>query len=109
MSDRDLPKGQWRCHLCRQDFCTPVSCLERLKAIRQDELAVVAASSLEGEGQMKDGRGEAMKDTREAQVVAEDQRRVQADKAATLGACDECKRTNGQHDQKCSYNIANLI
>lgn len=113
MSDRDLPKGQWRCYLCKQEFCTPLSCLNELKRIREQEMSVVSAhdtvDSLEGEGQMKDRRGEDMDATRKVKVVAEDQRRVQADKAATLGACDECKRTNGQHDQKCSYNIANLI
>ncbi|MBU1203239.1 hypothetical protein KKH39_04335 [Patescibacteria group bacterium] len=47
--NRNLPKGKWRCNFCGQEFCTPISCLERLKKLRQEELeaAKIAAVSVD--------------------------------------------------------------
>lgn len=89
MRRQDLPKGLWRCQYCEQNFCTPLSCLERVRALNSE-------------------REQAMKD-RDEQKVASDQEQLPTEKPQAPSVCAECQCPDRQHGRECSYHIAVII
>ena len=98
----DIPKDKWSCPRCGQNFCTPVSCFEKLKQQKQLEVASMTLNEQGGQV-MSQTKGADMKPTQNKETVPNKQNGEQP-----KDACRECGATSG-HTIHCSYNIAYII
>lgn len=86
---QDLPKGEWRCQYCEQGFCTPLSCLEGVKALMAER-----------EREMADRDKQKADGSKEHPPIKEPQ---------APSVCPECRCVDRQHGCECSYHIAVII
>ena len=117
MPNRNLPKGKWFCTRCGQEFCTPVSCLAKIKQLRE-ERAHLSAPNTPASSDANNSQGGMTMSKEQVNKPAGDQSQQKLDTGrqgdpivvlVIFGVCSECNYGNGQHDRACSQNIANVI